>query len=508
MRCIIPIFSAILLIILSYSSSTAQISIQPVRWGLPITIPSPQGSSSWFPNLAVDSRGNVHFVWCETYATENGEQESIYYSVWNGSQWSQYIDIVSPAADIRRNSFAIDKYDVLHLSYIDSYPNNPYRLGYTSVEAGRAFSAGNWSPIYYLNERGQSYFNEIVSYEDSLHIVYEDTGRETGEADIFYRRSIDGGENWDNPVSLLSTLIGSSRPHITIDSTGDIFVSWDEGWDRLSGKGTPENGVFTFSKDSGETWAEPMEIRYPNNTNMQVTVESNGSGGVMLVWRSASSTYPGVYFMWSNDGGKTWSQPGTLPNFTARPGVNYFDSYDMAVDSTGHIHLLATGFLSSTEGRIGDTYGLYQFEWDGVRWYPPTQVYNGGLNPEYPRLVIEKGNELHASWFVRHDLFLNDKAHEIMYAKGFAAAPKVERIPVSQLEEVTSDISSSIEVIKPDRATQVPVVVPQPTLDNIPFASSDVLYTEADELEIILIGLAPVVFIIGALIVVVRKRQR
>jgi hypothetical protein len=514
MRCIIPIFTAILLMFLSYSSSTAQISIQPVRWGLPITIPSPLESNSWFPNLAVDSKGTVHIIWCETYSPDGTDflDESIFYTTWNGNQWSQFTDVASPIREIRRNSLTIDDNDILHMSFIDSFANNPYRLGYRSAAVENAFSTNNWSPVVHINDRGQSYMNEIVVFENTIHVLYEDTGSSDGVcpgcADIFYRRSMDGGLNWDAPVSLLPTRIGTARPHLSVDRNGTLYASWDEGWDRHSGKGTPEYSVFTFSMNLGETWVDPVEIRHLSEAVSQLAIEGNGEGGIMLVWRTMSPDYPGVYFQWSNDGGSTWSQPGTLPNFRARPGINYFDSYDMAVDSTGHIHVLATGFLSSNEGRIGDRYGLYHFEWDGVRWYPPTQVYNGGLYPEYARLVIDKGNELHASWFVRHDLFLNDKAHEIMYAKGFAAAPKVERIPVSQLEEVTSEISSSIEVFNPGGATQVPVVVPQPTLDNTPFASSDVLYTEADELEIIFIGLAPVVLIIGALIVVVRKRQR
>jgi hypothetical protein len=76
----------VLILLTSIEQSSAQISIQYTRWDLPIKIPSPQESNSWFPNLAVDSKGNVHFVWCETFSDSEGELESIYYSMWNGSQ--------------------------------------------------------------------------------------------------------------------------------------------------------------------------------------------------------------------------------------------------------------------------------------------------------------------------------------------------------------------------------------------------------------------------------------
>jgi hypothetical protein len=173
MRCIIPIFTAILLMFLSYSSSTAQISIQPVRWGLPITIPSPLESNSWFPNLAVDSKGTVHIIWCETYSPDGTDflDESIFYTTWNGNQWSQFTDVASPIREIRRNSLTIDNNDILHMSFIDSFANNPYRLGYRSAAVENAFSTNNWSPVVHINDRGQSYMNEIVVFENTIHVV-------------------------------------------------------------------------------------------------------------------------------------------------------------------------------------------------------------------------------------------------------------------------------------------------------------------------------------------------
>jgi hypothetical protein len=506
-RRITPYLAAILMSLIVYSSGIAQISIQPVRWEIPVVIPSPQGSNSWFPDLAVDSMGKVHIVWCETLSGEDGDQESIYYSMWNGSQWSQYIDIASPTTEIRRNSLTIDHNDILHLSYIDSRPNKPYRLGYSSVKTSEAFSAGKWTPITYLNERGLSYFNKLLSYQDTLHLFYEDTGNE-GEADMYYRHSLDGGDTWDVPISLLPTAKGSSRPNATVNSEGDLYLAWDEGWDRLTGNGTPEYGLFTVSRDMGETWKEPVEIRYPNSANMQLTVQTNGQEGIMLVWRTVSSTYPGVYYMWSKDDGETWSQPGTLSSFMARPVINYFDSFDMATDSAGHIHLLASGFLTSTEGRIGNTSGLYHFEWDGQRWYPATQVYNGGLIPEYPRLVIDRGNTLHSTWFVRHDAFNSEYMHEIMYAKGISAAPEVEHQLVLQKDDVFVEMIGQIEKIGADVPAEIESRPPALTLEQAPYVSSRSLYTEADEMRVILLGLAPVVLIISAIIIIVRRRQR
>jgi hypothetical protein len=42
--------------------SLAQSPDNRVVWRTPQQIPSPEGSRSWFPDLAADSKGNVHVI--------------------------------------------------------------------------------------------------------------------------------------------------------------------------------------------------------------------------------------------------------------------------------------------------------------------------------------------------------------------------------------------------------------------------------------------------------------
>jgi hypothetical protein len=500
---------AIFLLTAEIHQGKAQIPVKRVQWQPPITVPSPVESSSWFPNLVVDRLGQVHIIWVETLRLDESDflYESIYYTMRSGNQWAQFVDIAAPIRDIRRNSLTIDQNDILHMSFVDSFANNPYRLGYTTVPADQAFSANSWSQVVHINDRGQTYMNEIRVFENTIHALYEDSGPRGGScsecADMFYRRSLNGGLDWDMPVAFLPSPVGAARPYLSIDEKGVIYASWDEGWDRHSGRGEPEYGVYTISRDLGETWSNPVEIHYPDKNNSQLTIQGDGQGGVMLVWRTTSPSYPGVYFQWSKDYGQSWTQPATLPAFISRPTINNFDSYAMATDSAGNIHLLATGFLLSGDERLGASPGLFHFEWDGVRWYPPTQVYNAGLIPEYPRLFIERGNQLHATWFVRHDAYADIIPHQIMYTRGVSAAPALEIAS----PETNSTILNEPEVMtnRPE-ATSEPL--PTPTLDAAPVVPATPLFTENDEYLIFLISLIPVTVLLAIVIRVGSKKAR
>ncbi len=512
-RLSISIAFAIIILLASSQVGTAQIPIRSVTWDQPMRVPSPDTSNSWFPDLAVDSQGNVHVVWSESQAATDQLLESVYYSTWNGNSWTQYNDIVAPSPDIRRTSLAIDGRDTLHLLYggSDSAENN--RLAYKHAPAGQAYSSARWSEPEYLNDRGQSYMGVMAVAQETIHLLYEDTGEFNGAcpgcADIYYRSSPDLGQTWSIPVSLDPTPVGSARPHLFVDQNQVIYASWDEGFDPLSRKGEPHSGEFVYSTDGGDNWSNPLSVTYPNSTNLQLTVAANGNGGVMLVWRTADPTFPGVYYMWSTDGGANWSLPETLPNFQAVPFSDPNDAYDMAVDSAGHIHLLASGYMMGSEQPGAPTpqagaSGLYQFEWDGQNWYPPNLLYRGGWLPEYPKLVIDHGNQLHAVWYLRQG---GNSAvpYQIMYAHGVSSSPRTEPQPLPTLPP--ADVGTSSGAAAPLRPSATPELAPTATWVASTPASAASLYSEWGNYGLILLSILPVVGLIIGVAIIARKRS-
>jgi hypothetical protein len=492
----------LLMVLTSYSS--AQVSY----WSEPVNI-SNTPNNSWFPDLAVDSSNNVHVVWCETTdrvkaGLEEG-WERAFYTMWDGTSWSEPNDIIPPTEPIIRNAMVVDEYDVLHLTFRYYVPGHFTGIYYSQAPAISAWSALSWSKPRLISARGMNYASDLALDKDgTLHVVFDDQGdaehkRCPSCADIYYRRSTDRGRTWSPPVNLSGTPLGSSREQIEIDASGTIHVTWDEGWDRLSGRGDPIYSAYTFSTDIGLTWQEPITIAAPITTTAQLAVGADGQGGAMLVWRIASRRpyeHDGIYYQWSSDGGISWSEPTAIAGIFPRPWSGPFDRFDLATDSAGNIHLVAVG-RESEEWR--SLLRLYHLVWDGDIWSAPEVVFQGGDAPEYPRIVINQGNRLHVVWFTRPEARQGN--YEIWYSWDRAAAPYQTPVPTpSPTLPSVSELAATDTAPQPANPTPFPTVVPGTS------QWPGDLYTEYDELLQLAMGLSPVLLIV-AIVWVLRRRK-
>ncbi|MGI5916062.1 MAG: sialidase family protein, partial [Anaerolineae bacterium] len=407
----------------------------PANWSPPISMSSP--NASWFPTLAVDDRGHVHVTWCDTLDGVRQTDEQVYYTRWDGLQWLPPNDIVPPSPDIERHVIAIDLAGNLHLlvgGSVGSYGH--LSLAHTHAPIDRAGDASAWSPLRRITDRA-SYMGDIAIDPDGvIHVIYDQQVAnkveiegeifEASSSDIYYRRSSDGGRTWSVPLNLYpSEETGSARPQLYIDSTGGLHVTFDEGWDRLSGDGEPHHGVYLTSDDGGQTWREPYIVAHPVPGAMQLTAAADGQGGVMLVWRAQESDQ--IYWQWSGDAGQTWGEPGTIPGlYSRRVDDTPFDLYGMTADGAGRIHLLVVARLDPS---FDSPLDLYYLVWNGAGWSEPWSIHRQGGAPEYPRLVSSHGNRLHAVWFTRDAVYSEEQIRLIWYAHRQVDAPYIPPPP-------------------------------------------------------------------------------
>ncbi|RLC72224.1 MAG: hypothetical protein DRJ03_17420 [Chloroflexi bacterium] len=493
---VLPLLLGIIVVVLLASVALAQDG----GWTTPVLISTPS-EISWFPDLTVDVYGTPHVIWCRTEPVEyGGLSEQVMYTSFQGDRWKEPNDIVPPSAEIVRNAIAADRSGNVHMIFGGSV-RGILTLYYQRAAVSDAWSAAAWSEPHLINQ-GIAYMGDIaLDSKGVVHVIYDDTRQNPQvyppiRADIFYRRSENGGRIWSTPINLYSQpLTGSARPYMKIDANDVIHVTLDEGWDRLSGA-RPDNeeyhGAYVSSMDGGQTWTEPYLIEHPDRNVAQLTAGSDNESGVLLVWRSMSEDYERIFYQWSDDGGRTWQEPDVIPWIFARPFAT-FDMYDLTTDSAGHIHLLAVG-RSTPEPKA--LLGVYHLIWDGERWSAPTRIFaQEGLYPEYPKIVIHEGNQLHAAWFTREgSVWEQDVNRVIWYSRSQVAAP---HRPVTPMP---TEMPESTKTVAP-----TPAPVPTPTLYQFNRDESGLpsgLHTESDELFRLVIALFPVILLIGVLIAV------
>ena len=310
-------------------------------------------------------------------------------------------------------------------------------------------------------------------------------------ADIFYRRSTDGGRSWSAPVNLSNSFAGSVKPQVRAGTGNSIHVTWEEGEDWYLFEGYPVASMYIHSLDGGYTWDEPVTFSSTLGAPQQITFEVRQEGDVIVVWRIPE--YSQFYYQLSTDNGVTWSEPETIPGVIANAWLPFsLYAYDAATDGAGNVHLLVLGHLYS----LDDDLGVVHLVWNGRRWSAPTLLYSSSNPPEWPRIAVGAGNQVYATWFTRDERHIEDPdrgRYKIWVSYYESDAPQ-------QMADPLPTPSPTPTLDTTDSATPTPTVTPAlgEGLDGSGLPPG--LYTESDEVGQLIIALFPIILILLVII--------
>jgi hypothetical protein len=389
-------------------------------------------------------------------------------------------------------------------------------------------AARHWSLPNRVSGSNTSYYLNIAQDQRGvLHVVWSENMPQndfeacTGCSDIFYRQSPDLGRTWSAPVDLSNTGWSSEKPHIAFGLDETVYVAWEEGHDFYVGRGEPQSSMIIASRDGGLTWEKPTTFIFPGDTPQSITAGVDGQDKVVAVWQQVAGQE--IYYQVSTDHAQSWSAPKPIPGVVTRSIYNDLDDYDMAVDSAGHLHLVLVGrdpqavaaAVNQPESKQPPN-SVYHVEWTGSAWSEPAPIFtptNGDL-PEWPRIAVAEGNQLHVAWFNR------DKAHiyasdggkyQVWYTHGVTSAPALTAItwptptPAPAIVVGTTPTATSLPTATP---TAIPTLDPSLLQVSVPDGANTSIYSDNDEVLLLAQSLLPAILVIVIVVVTVRFWRR
>jgi len=220
----------------------------------------------------------------------------------------------------------------------------------------------------------------IIDSNQHIHVVWQDDI--SGNYEIYYKKSTDGGNTWTAPSRLVWNSGFSLSPFIAVDSSNNIFLVWQ---DDSSGNAEV---YFKKSTNSGASWSGTSRMTWNSGDSKNPMIAVAAANTLYSFWWDDTPGNGEIYFKKSTNSGISW---GSLNRMTWNSGHSMIPI--AVVDSNGWIHLLWTDYTSGN----GEVY--YKKSTNGGTAWGPTQrlTWNSGeswLND----VSVDSANNIHIVW--------------------------------------------------------------------------------------------------------------
>ena len=243
---------------------------------------------------------------------------------------------------------------------------------------------------------------EAGIFSNNIHMVYSEYVN-PGNYEIFYKKSTDGGITWSGSKRLTWMAGTSDSPTIAIDKDNNIHIAWQDnnsGYYEIYYKKSVDGGN-TWTGAKRLTWSESSSL-YPDILARPMKL-NNGAVivGLHITWSGLVGTNFEIFHKSSNDDGQTWDSPH-IKRVTWNSGYSWFSK--IAVDSKSRLHLV---WQDSSPGNYEIFYKIS--EDGGNAWTMERLTWNPGWSAN-PSIATDPSDNIYLVW--EDDTFGN---FEIMF---------------------------------------------------------------------------------------------
>jgi len=272
---------------------------------------------------------------------------------------------------------AVEPSDNIHVVWYDDTPGN-YEVYYKkSTDKGITWSTSrrltwtstdSWSPCIAVDSSGNPY---VVWHEYLL-----------GNAEVYFKKSTDGGATWTTNKRLTWNAGWSVGPDIAVDSSGHLHLVWSDS--------SPGNYEVFYAKSTngGATWSTSKRLTWNAGWSLNPGIAVSGLNNLYVVWSDSSPGVNEIYYVRSMDGGAAWT---TGQRLTWNAGFSY--APDITVDLSGNPHVV---WYDDTPGNQ-ELYYLRSAD-GGASWSASKRLTWNASSSWNPAITVDSSEDLHLVW--------------------------------------------------------------------------------------------------------------
>ena len=277
------------------------------------------------PYLAIGPGKTLNVVWTEYMGTSAAGDIFYKNSSDSGNTWSPTQRLTWSSDDTRYPAASVDSSGNLYVLWREDLSGNNMEI-YLKKSTN---SGANWSAIQRITwNSGDSRSPHIATdSSNNIHIVWCDDS--SGDFEILYKKSTNGGTNWSANKRITWSSGLSGNPFIAAASGNNLYIVWK---DNVSGN---DEIYCKKSTNSGSTWSALQRLTWNSGDSGAPVLAVDSSNNLHLVWEDQTPGACEVFYKSSTNAGTSWSAPQRL---TWNSGWSEVPS--VAVDSTGYIQVL------------------------------------------------------------------------------------------------------------------------------------------------------------------------
>lgn len=489
----LSVLSALMLFFSTATAALASPSAQELaHWSEPMRIPEYHNPLSP-PKLAAGRDGTVHAF---ELGGRGGVEFAIYHREWTlDAGWSRPVDILLPpflgVAPSLQDVLLTSDDELLLIFYAGGQEGGDLYLSSANVASANTSVA--WSQPVALNAEASTVATgRLFQTQDGrIHLVY---GGQRFGVGLYEMVSTDDGTNWSQ-----SRLIWrSSSQEVWPDS---IWFAEDDAahlhivWDTVSSLGqVPEIRYARQDLSTGE-WSHSSTLA-ARETEQELLASPTiifHDGKLLTVYQDGFP--PTRWMRISSDYGDSWRPPARL-----FPHVGGYGDAVMLEDSLDRLHMVLGNRFPSPE-----TYGMWYSRMIDNQWSPLTPIVSGpgtdSFGPCCPSAVVVEGNILLATW-------AHNVSQEFLTGAWFSYAvlPDAPRVVGSPYPTATPLATEAVAATQPGEPgiTATPTAVP----GGVPADNPTSLPGGENPAIAVLVGLLPVLLLVGVFLVSARQRAK